>query len=45
MGLRAKAVMPTIKVINRRIFMPSNSVSACTIAIARRRDFAVLPKS
>jgi hypothetical protein len=38
-------VMPTIKVINRLIFMLSSSVAACMVAIARPWDFAVPPKS
>ena len=45
MGLSATEVMPTIKVINRFIFILSRSVAACMVAIARPRDFALLPKS
>jgi hypothetical protein len=45
MGLSATEVMPTSKVINRFIFMHSRSVAACLVAIARPRDFALLPKS
>jgi hypothetical protein len=45
MGLNAKAAMPTIEVINRFIFILSSSLATCMLAIARPRDFAVLPKS
>jgi hypothetical protein len=45
MGLSATEVMPTIKVINRLIFMSSHSLLPCFVAIARPQDFAVLLKS
>lgn len=45
MGLSATEVMPIIRVINRLIFILSSSVAACMLAIARPRDFALLPKS
>ena len=45
MGLSATEVMPIIKVINRLIFILSSSVAPCMVAIARLRDFALLPKS
>ena len=45
MGLTATDVMPTIKVINRLILVLSSSVAACVLAIARPRDFVLLPKS
>ncbi len=45
MELSATEVLPTVKVINRLIFMPSPSVAASMLAIARPRDFAVLLKS
>jgi hypothetical protein len=45
MGLNAKAMMPTIKVINRFIFIPQSSLATYMPAIARPRDFAVLPKT
>jgi len=45
MGLSAKQVMPTIKVINCLIFMHSPSIAARMVAIARPQNFAVLPKS
>ena len=37
-------VMPTIKVINRLIFMPSPSVVSSVLAIAHPWDFTVLLK-
>ena len=45
MGLSATEVMPTIKVINRLIFIATTSVAACMVAIARPQDFGLLPKS
>ena len=44
MELSATEVLPTVKVINRLIFMPSPSVAACMLAIARPRDFVMSPK-
>ena len=37
-------VKPIIKVINRLIFMLSSSVAGYMVAIARPRDFVLLPK-
>ena len=45
MGLSVTEVIPIIKVINRLIFMLSSSVAGYMVAIARPRDFALLPKS
>ena len=45
MGLSAKEVMPTSKVINRFIFILSSSFATSMVAVARSRDFAALPKA
>jgi len=45
MGLSATEMMPTIKIINRLIFMLSSSVAAWLVAIAHSPDFEVLPKT
>jgi hypothetical protein len=45
MELSVTDVLPTVKVINRLIFMPSPSVATCMLAIVRPRDFAVLLKN
>ena len=45
MELSAIEIMPTVKIINRLIFTPSSSVTACMLASARPRDFAVLLKN